>query len=158
MKYCEQCGQVLDFKVIEDKKIPYCHGCDKLYFPLYAVAVSMIVRYEQQVLLIQQYQKPYPILVAGYVNKGEALEAACVRELKEETNLDAMKVTYLRSKYYAPSNTLMVNFEVMVEHPNFQLNEEVDAAAFYPLEKALQAMKPTSLAYYFMKEYLKKRG
>lgn len=158
MKYCMKCGQLLSEKLIEEQVIPYCSDCDVLYFPRYNVAVSMIVRYQDEVLLIHQYQKPFPILVAGYVSQGEALEAACIRELKEETNLDAIKVTFLRSQYYEPSQTLMVNFEVLVDHPNFILNEEVEDAKFYPLEDALKVMKPTSLAYYFMEEYLKKRG
>ena len=79
MKYCMKCGQLLSEKVIEEQIIPYCNHCDALYFPRYNVAVSMIVRYQDEVLLIHQYQKPFPILVAGYVNQGEALEAACIR-------------------------------------------------------------------------------
>ena len=157
MKYCFKCGQSLTHQMIEGKEIPYCVSCDKLYFPRYNVAVSMIVRYEDEVLLIHQYQKPYPILVAGYVSMSESLEDACMRELKEETNLDAYKVTYLRSKYYEPSQTLMVNFEVMVKDQNFTLNDEVDDAFFCTIDEALNLMKPTSLAYEFMNEY-KKRG
>ena len=157
MKYCLKCGQLLNYKVIEDQNVPYCEACNKLYFPRYNVAVSMIVRYQEDVLLIKQYQKPFPILVAGYVNPLESLEEACRRELKEETNLDAVSIRYLRSSFYEPSDTLMVNFEVIVAHPHFKLNDEVDEAMFYPISKACDVMKPTSLAYQFMAQYVKKR-
>lgn len=159
MKYCLKCGQLLIEKKVEDKLIPYCEACDKLFFPRYNVAVSMIVRYKDDVLLIKQYQKPYPILVAGYVNPFESLEEACIRELKEETSLEVQSLRYLRSFYYVPSETLMVNFEVLVKDPKFQLNEEVDEAAYYPIENACELMNPNSLAYHFMFEYVKeKRG
>ena len=94
---------------------------------------TLSIEEQDEVLLIHQYQKPFPILVAGYVSQGEALEAACIRELKEETNLDAIKVTFLRSQYYEPSQTLMVNFEVLVDRPNFILNEDGKKIYFYKI-------------------------
>ena len=56
---------------------------------MYNVAVSMVVTDEEtgKILLIQQYGKPTYILVAGYVNRGEAEEDAVVREVREETGL-----------------------------------------------------------------------
>lgn len=158
MKYCTKCGRNLSYQMIEQKQIPYCEACNQLYFPRYNVAVSMIVRYEDEVLLIHQYGKPYPILVAGYVNVNETLEEACQRELKEETNLEAISIRYLRSSYYEPSETLMVNFEVMIKNKNVILNEEVDDAFFYPIKEACTHMKNTSLAYYFMNEYCQKNN
>ena len=62
---------------------------------------------------------------------------------------------FLKENTYI-DNKLEINF--LTNFLNFILNEEVEDAKFYPLEDALKVMKPTSLAYYFMKEYLKKRG
>ena len=77
MKYCEQCGNKLILKNIEKEgEIPYCSSCDKLYFPMFNTAVSMIALNPQKdkILLIKQYGKNRNILVAGYVNKGENAE------------------------------------------------------------------------------------
>ena len=54
---------------------------------MYNIAVSMIVVNEEtdKIMLIKQYGDPFYILVAGYVNRGEPLENAVVRENKEET-------------------------------------------------------------------------
>ena len=56
---------------------------------MYNVAVSMIVINKQtnKILLIKQYGNPFYILVAGYVNRGEGLERAVAREVKEETGM-----------------------------------------------------------------------
>ena len=89
-KHCFECGTALIEKELEEEGIvPYCPKCQQYRFPMYNVAVSMIVVDEEtgKILLIQQYGKPSYILVAGYVNRGEAEEHAVVREVREETGL-----------------------------------------------------------------------
>ena len=90
-KHCFECGTALIEKELEEEGIvPYCPKCQQYRFPMYNVAVSMIVVDEEtgKILLIQQYGKPSYILVAGYVNRGEAEEHAVVREVREETGLE----------------------------------------------------------------------
>lgn len=66
--------------------IPYYPKCQQYRFPLYNIAVSMIVLdpNKKQILLIKQYGREDYILVAGYVNRIESLEEAVIREVKEE--------------------------------------------------------------------------
>lgn len=81
-KHCFECGTALIEKELEEEGIvPYCPKCQQYRFPMYNVAVSMIVVDEEtgKILLIQQYGKPSYILVAGYVNRGEAEEHADVQ-------------------------------------------------------------------------------
>ena len=103
-KHCFECGTALIEKELEEEGIvPYCPKCQQYRFPMYNVAVSMIVVDEEtgKILLIQQYGKPSYILVAGYVNRGEAEEHAVVREVREETGLEVEHIrfnrTYIRS-------------------------------------------------------------
>ena len=103
-KHCFECGTALIEKELEEEGIvPYCPKCQQYRFPMYNVAVSMIVVDEEtgKILLIQQYGKPSYILVAGYVNRGEAEEHAVVREVREETGLEVEHLrfnrTYIRS-------------------------------------------------------------
>ena len=69
---------------------------------MYNVAVSMIVVDEEtgKILLIQQYGKPSYILVAGYVNRGEAEEHAVVQEVREETGLEVEHLRFNRTKFF----------------------------------------------------------
>lgn len=161
MKYCMHCGRVLSAQEVEGMKVPYCEACDQLYFHRFNTAVSMIViNQNNEILLIQQYHRPYYILVAGYVNPGEMLEETCVRELQEEIGLEAESVVYLRSQFYAHSDTLMVNFAVKVKGDDLsKLNrEEVDAAQWHTADDALKAIKPDSLAAYFLNAYVKENN
>ena len=49
---------------------------------------------------MQQYGRGVNILVAGYVNKGETLEQALVREIKEETGLCVHTFQFNASKLF----------------------------------------------------------
>ena len=60
------------------------------------------------------------ILVAGYVNKGEDAEDAVIREIREEMDLKVLECHFNRSHYFAPSNTLMLNFTAIVEEGEAQ--------------------------------------
>ena len=90
MKHCMQCGSELVLKELKDEgMVPYCPTCKDFRFPVFNVAVSMVILNEtkDETLLIKQYGKDSYILVAGYVNKGEDAEDAVIREVKEEMGL-----------------------------------------------------------------------
>ncbi len=155
MKYCIECGTKLVNKYLESEKmeIPYCPSCQQFRFPIFNTAVSMIVtdKKTNDILLIQQYNRKRYVLVAGYVNKTEAVEEAVIREVKEETGLDVVSYQFNRSKYFAPSNTLMINFKVYVEDGRqIHCNEEVDSYAWFSKEEAKENIYQGSLAQEFL--------
>jgi myo-inositol-1(or 4)-monophosphatase len=64
--------------------------------------VDIIIEYENRLVLI--YRKNYPqgwALPGGFVDYGETLEEAAIREAKEETNLD-VELLYLLGCYSDP--------------------------------------------------------
>lgn len=157
-KHCTECGAALCMKELPGEgDIPYCPACGQYRFPLYNVAVSMIVmrREDGRILLIQQYGRKQNILVAGYVNRGEGLENAVKREIMEELGLTVTALRFNRTQFYAPSNTLMCNFTAWTDcadgvHPN----EEIDAYQWFTPEEARREIKPDSLAAAFLCAYL----
>lgn len=157
-KHCHQCGTALIEKELEGEGIvPYCPRCEEYRFPMYNVAVSMVVIDEQSgnILLIKQYGRPHFILVAGYVNRGEALEEAVKREIKEETNLTVDHLKYNRSSFFEPSNTLMCNFTAFVANASqISPNREIDAYQWFSPDEARRNIRPNSLAEKFLNAYL----
>ncbi len=157
-QYCQKCGTHLEEKELENEGIiPYCPKCGQYRFPMYNVAVSMIVisQETQKILLIQQYGKPNYILVAGYVNRTEAIEHAVIREVREETGMTAESIRFNRTKFFEPSNTLMCNFTVFVKNDwEMKPNREIDSWAWFDFEEARRNIKPGSLAAEFLNAYL----
>ncbi len=124
---------------------------------MYNVAVSMIVINEQtgEILLIKQYGRPFFILVAGYVNRGEQLEHAVGREIKEETGMTVSHIKFNRTSFFEPSNTLMCNFTAFVKDASeLSPNREIDSYQWFTPEAAQQNIRPNSLAERFLNAYL----
>src|SRR5574344_2690563 len=162
MKYCMECGTKLTEKYLENEGVvPYCSTCKDYRFPIYSVAVSMIVRNksDDKILLIKQYGGSSYILVAGYVNKGEAAEAAVIREMREETGIDVFATQFNKSEYFETTNTLMLNFTCMVETESLDnLNtSEVHYTRCFTFAEAVNNIKSKSLAEKFLLNYLNNR-
>lgn len=157
-KHCHECGTALiEKELAEEGIVPYCPKCRQYQFPMYNVAVSMIVVDEEtgKILLIQQYGRPSYILVAGYVNRGEQAEHAVAREIKEETGLDVTHIRFNRTKFFEPSNTLMCNFSAFVKTAKaLHINHEIDRCKWFKPAEARENILPNSLAAEFLNKYL----
>lgn len=159
MKYCNECGTKLTEKEKENEGFfSYCETCEEFRFPVFNTAVSMIVYHPSltKILLIQQYGRPFHILVAGYVDKGESLEQALVREVKEEIGLDIISYKYNKSEYFDKSNTVICNFSCVAKSDDLSKVSpwEVDDAQWYDVEDILNIVKPDSLAKRFLQHHL----
>lgn len=157
MVYCMTCGTKLEdrWHEREQRVIPYCPHCGEYRYPVFSTAVSMIVMNEKKdrVVLIKQYGRDFYVLVAGYVNKGEDAEDTVAREIREEMGLRVETIEFNRSHYFAPTNTLLLNYTVTVKgeiHPNW----EVDSYAVFTLEEARANILAGSLAEDFLVGYL----
>ncbi len=158
MKFCYKCGTALIKKLNGiDGVTPYCPCCQAFRFPIFSTAVSMIVKNptEDKILLIKQYSKPNYVLVAGYISKGENAEQTVLREVKEEIGLNVTQIRPSKSAYFTPTNTLMLNFSCVAESEDLShTNDEIDNAAWFSFNDAVQKIKPDSLAENFLLYFL----
>ena len=161
-KQCFECGTALIDKELEHEGIvPFCPQCGDYRFPMYNVAVSMIIVNEEnrKMLLVKQYGKDFFRLVAGYVNRTETLEHAAVRELKEETGMTAERIMFNRTRFFESSNTLMCNFTAFVKNDSeLNPNYEIDSCAWFSFEDARRNVDPKILAGQFLNAYLDDMG
>ena len=109
---------------------------------------------KEKILLTQLYGKEKNILVAGYVNPGLEAEEAVVREVKEELGVSTKSLRFNHSHFYASSETLMLNFEVVLNREDLPPNWEIDSYRFYAKEDARKAVVQGSLAHDFLNGYL----
>lgn len=153
--FCVECGGQLTLMYADGEGlVPYCKNCGEYRFPQYATAVSMVVvnRAKDKVLLAKHSGHDEYILFAGYIKKGETAEKAVVREFKEETKLNTVKAKYMSSRYHEPRNVLMLNFLIIAEDGEPQIDtKELDEVKWFPLDEALDAVKKDSTAEVFLK-------
>jgi len=160
MKFCPDCGTQLQekFHEREQKLLPYCECCGRFKYPTYNTAVSMVVtdEREEKILLIKQYGRQTCVLVAGYVNRGEAAEHAVAREVMEELSLEVTSVRFNESRFYERTNTLMLNFSCKVKDMEARPNEEIDSWYVLTREEAKEMISPGSLAEQFLLHWMEK--
>lgn len=157
LHYCPACGTKLRAKELPHEGTAlYCAYCGEYRFPLFSAAVAAVVLDEagENMLLIRQYRDPDLVLVAGYIDKGESAEEAVVREVREELGMSVKSLAFLRSRYYAPSETLMLLYTAVVAEKTAAANWEVDGWEWVPVERALSLVKPGGLAEAFLLDYI----
>ncbi len=158
--YCPKCGHKLIIKPLEHEgNIPFCESCNEYKFRMFNVAISTIVHNptEDKIALIQQYGRTKNILVAGYVTIGEGVEEALCREVKEELGRTVTAYEFNASEYFAPSNTLMVNFASRIDSEDLSgINEEIDRIQWFTIEEAKENIFHGSLAERFLLRWLAK--
>ena len=89
--FCQRCGESLGEKVVENIVRPHCPACGYVVFLDPKVAAAALVVEDDGLVMVKRGVEPeygkwaFP---SGYVDRGEVVEAAAMREVKEETGLD----------------------------------------------------------------------
>ena len=89
-KYCPQCGEALETRMIADRVRPICPDCGFIFYLNPIVAAGTLVERDGRVALIRRGVEPGRGLwglPAGYVEADESAEEAAVRETREEAGL-----------------------------------------------------------------------
>ncbi|MGH3371102.1 MAG: NAD(+) diphosphatase, partial [Nocardioidaceae bacterium] len=115
-RYCPRCGSRLE--VAAAGHVLTCTGCGREQFPRTDPAVIMLVTDDDdRALLGRQPRWPegrYSTL-AGFVEPGESLEAAVVREVREEVGIEIDDVRYQGSQPWPFPHSLMCGFRARYE-------------------------------------------
>ena len=89
------------------------------------------------------------------MGRGEALEDAVVREVREETGMTASHMKFNRTQFFEKSDTLMCNFTAFVKDSSeLDTNYEIDSYSWFTRDEARANIRPNSLAEYFLVSYL----
>ncbi len=114
-RYCGRCGEPTELATGE--RAMRCPACTMLAFPRLSPAMITLVTRgaagpDQEALLARGVQWTVPMYscLAGFVEPGESLEAAVIREVNEEVALTVTNPTYFGSQPWPFPNSLMVGF------------------------------------------------
>ena len=107
-RFCANCGQLSE--IIRGGWSRACPHCSAEHFPRVDPVVIMLV--EQQGRLLLGRQPHYPpdrySALAGFVEVGESIEAAVVREIAEEAGIEVREVRYVASQPWPFPSSLMI--------------------------------------------------
>ncbi|MDP3177148.1 MAG: NAD(+) diphosphatase [Spirochaetaceae bacterium] len=111
---CGACGEPLADapRDGDDEGGRVCPSCGRAHFPRISPAVIVLVRKEGKVLLARNARFPAGRfgLIAGFVEIGETLEEAAVREAREEAGIEIGNLRYRKSQSWPFPDSLMLAF------------------------------------------------
>lgn len=135
-RFCGRCGEKT--QRLEHERSMRCPSCGLTAFPRLAPAIiTLVTRGEgdaQEALLARgvQWKQPMYSCLAGFVEPGETLEEAVVRETLEEVGVTVGDVQYIRSQPWPFPHSLMLGFRATWLHGDIVCDpvEIADAAWF----------------------------
>lgn len=135
-RYCGVCGGPLS--VHEGGYVLRCGGCGKQHFPRTDPAVIMLVTDGERALLARQPSWPAGRFstLAGFVDPGESLEQAVVREVAEEVGVTVGEVAYFGNQPWPFPSSLMVGFFAQATTTDIDVDgEEIEQARWFTREE-----------------------
>ena len=109
-RFCGRCGTATVHN--EGDRAMRCPSCGLLAFPRLAPAIITLVTRGDEALLARgvTFRAPMYSCLAGFVEPGESLEQAVVREVAEEVGLRVGNVRYWGSQPWPFPHSLMLGF------------------------------------------------
>ncbi len=122
-KFCGVCGGTMKFHTDISKR---CERCGKEVWPQLATAIIVLIHRGDEVLLAKgrNFKRDFYGLVAGFVETGETLEEAVVREVMEETGIKIKNIRYFGSQPWPYPSGLMVGFQADYESGEIHIQQE----------------------------------
>ena len=135
-RFCPRCGGGL--VVSQGGYVLTCESCERQHFPRTDPAVIMLVTDGDRALLGRQPVWPpgrYSTL-AGFVDPGESLEEAVIREVMEEAGVEVTDVTYFGNQPWPFPSSLMVGFFARAVTTDISVDDdELEAARWFSREE-----------------------
>lgn len=139
-RFCPRCGGALTQRTLRAGDPPrlVCTVCGFVFFLDPKVTAGVVFCVDGGILLVKRAIEPSYgkwVFPGGYVDRGEALEAAAIREVKEESGLD-VRLTRLLGIYSATGNPIvLIVFVGEVTGGSLQTDDEgLEARSFPPTE------------------------
>jgi 8-oxo-dGTP diphosphatase len=136
-RYCPRCGNNLVEKMHSGRMRPSCPYCDWVFFPDPKVAVAVLIKKDDQVLLVQRMhdpQKGYWSLPSGFVDAGEDPKLTAERECMEETGLVVKNIQLLDvifNQDHPRGASILIIYQGEVESGQLKAGDDANQAVYF---------------------------
>ena len=137
IKYCLRCAFPLELQEKFGAIRPTCPACGWVYFADPKVAVAALVEDNGLVLLVRRVndpQKGFWTLPAGFIDAGEDPQLALIRECQEETGLQVRitsLVDVIAGQEHPRGANILIVYRASVTGGELQAADDVDMAAYF---------------------------
>ena len=157
--YCGRCGVPMELQKIERAK--KCPQCGLLYFPRLAPAIIVAIERGDKLLMARsrRFAPGVYSVLAGFVEPGESLEEAVVREVKEEVSISIKDIRYFGSQPWPFPHSLMIGFTATYAGGEISIDEtELEDAGWFTIDNLPPLPGRISIARKLIDWFITKRG
>lgn len=139
-RFCPRCGGGLDKRVVKvsEPKRLVCQDCSFIFYQDPKVVAGTVIPLDGGIVLLKRGVEPALgkwVFPGGYVDRGESVQDAAVRETKEESQLDVQLGPLLNVYSYARSPNVIVVYVADVIGGELAAGDEsLEARIFSPDE------------------------
>jgi NAD+ diphosphatase len=158
-RFCGRCGGETEPAPGELAK--RCTRCGMMHYPRLSPAAIVLVRKGEQILLARSPGFPQGLysVLAGFVEPGESIEEAAVREVREEVGIEVTNVRYFGSQPWPFPNSLMIGFTADYSAGDLTPEPgEIEDAGWYMADDLPQLPPKISIARAMVDDFVKRRG
>lgn len=133
-RFCPVCGAAMIW--IGNSWGKLCTGCSREQFPGIHPCAIVVVKRDDQLLLIRkpEWPKGRYSLVAGFLDFAESLEECAAREVKEETGVTVRHIRYVTSQSWPFPSQLMAGFVAEYSHGDIAITDpEIEDARWFTI-------------------------
>ncbi|MCF6523480.1 NAD(+) diphosphatase [Streptomyces sp. JJ36] len=142
-RFCSRCGERT--VIAAAGHIRRCPACGAEHYPRTDPAVIMLVTDEHdRALLGRQVHWPEGRFstLAGFVEPGESIERAVIREVWEEAGVDVGEVEYVASQPWPFPSSLMLGFTARATSPEVRVDgDEIEEARWFSRDELAAAIE-----------------
>ena len=135
-KFCGRCGVPMELQKLERAK--RCPQCGLLSFPRLAPAIIVLIERDDRLLMARsrRFASGVYSVLAGFVEPGESIEEAVVREVKEEVGLSVKDLRYFGSQPWPFPHSLMIGFTATHAGGEISIDEtELEDAGWFTVDQ-----------------------
>jgi NAD+ diphosphatase len=158
-RFCGRCGVPLNTKTTERAK--ECPQCGLLHFPRLAPAIIVLVERGNELLLARSrhFMPGMYSVLAGFVEPGESLEEAVVREVREEVGIEIKDIKYFGSQPWPFPHSLMIGFTASYAGGEISLDDdEIENAGWFAVDNLPRIPGKISIARKLIDWFIEKQG
>ncbi|OGO12932.1 MAG: hypothetical protein A2Y53_05035 [Chloroflexi bacterium RBG_16_47_49] len=140
IRYCPRCGSILIEELHSGRMRPSCPKCEWVYFPDPKVAVAVMIKKDDQILLVQRMfdpQKGHWTLPSGFVDAGEDPKQAAERECLEETGLvikDIRLLDVIFGLEHPRGASILIIYRAEVQSGLLAPGDDANQAAYFHID------------------------
>ncbi|MDH4018786.1 MAG: NAD(+) diphosphatase [Xanthomonadales bacterium] len=166
--FCGICGSPNLLRSAGHRMVCSNEECARESFPRIDPAIIVLVTHGDSCLLGRnaKWRPKHFSTLAGFVEPGESLEDAVVREVYEEVQVNLNDIRYVSSQPWPFPASAMCGFYAEAVDKNSGSSEEVDEARWFTVESLIQAViadevrlsPPVSIAFRLLADWFRNNG